>query len=225
MCSILPSFITTAYFIVIVRYFIQLNAIKSPDISGPQHYMYVARHYICLYILHVRGSSSDLSLSPSSMHRHQCNAITWKPTWISQWMICTSLNHNIHDQNIIFLISIKILMFNRLGVKDISFSPQCLGLGAPENVINTNQSTFTHTQKLGLRPAESVIITNPLTFKHFTKRNYCMFHKSKSKSYSTGCSSLFLSKDWGAGVDRKLPQARVDLETWHGHQGDRRLYG
>ena len=46
-------------------------------------------------------------------------------------------------------------MFNRLGVKDISFSPQCLGLGAPENVINTNQSTFTQTQKLGLRPADS----------------------------------------------------------------------
>ena len=68
-------------------------------------------------------------------------------------------------------------MFNRLGVKDISFSPQCLGLGAPENVINTNQSTFTHTQKLGLSPAESVIITNPLTFKHLKIKIEIIFYR------------------------------------------------
>ena len=80
---------------------------------------------------------------------------------------------------------IKILLYNRLGVKDISFSPQCLGLGAPENVINTNQSTFTHTQKLGLRPAESVIITNPLTFKHFINQN--RNHILQAVHYYLGC--------------------------------------
>ena len=41
---------------VISRYFIQLNAIKSPDISGPQHYMWV--HMLMLFMM-MMGDGHD----------------------------------------------------------------------------------------------------------------------------------------------------------------------
>ena len=40
---------------VISRYFIQLNAIKSPDISGPQHYMWVQMLMLLLMIMMADG--------------------------------------------------------------------------------------------------------------------------------------------------------------------------
>ena len=36
---------------MIFRYFIQLNAIKSPDISGPQHYMWVIMILVFIWVI------------------------------------------------------------------------------------------------------------------------------------------------------------------------------